>query len=274
MTQKQAQSLTYDANGNLTNDGINTYNWDARNQLTSISGPSLSASFQYDSFGRRINKTVNSVSTSYLYDGHNVVQELSGTTPTANLLVGGLDGVFSRTDGSGTLAHLRDGLGSTLGLADSSGVVQTSYTFEPFGQTTVTGAASGNPSQYTSRENDGTGLYYYRARYYNPTLQRFISQDPLGIGGGDTNLYAYTGNNPVSFNDPFGLEKSDFWNDFYKTWEQIADIRAAQDFWSQTAEDAINNGNWLGATGADIMNLLLDYSGLADIQEDGRSMSS
>ncbi|CAN5761206.1 hypothetical protein BH20ACI3_BH20ACI3_25140 [soil metagenome] len=105
-------------------------------------------------------------------------------------------------------------------------------------------------------------------------MQRFVSQDPLGIGGGDTNLYAYTGNNPISFNDPFGLEKSDFWDDFYKTWEQIADIRAAQEFWRKTAEDAINDGNGVGATGADLMNLLLDYSGLADIQEDAEILGS
>ena len=274
LTQKGSTVFSYDANGNLIGDGTNTYTWNARNQLTSISGPSVNASFQYDAFGRRINKTVNSVSTSYLYDGYNVVQELSGATPTANLLVGGLDGIFARTDGSGTFAHLRDGLGSTLGLTDSNGVVQTSYTFEPFGQTSESGVTSGNPSQYTSRENDGTGLYYYRARYYSPTLQRFISQDPLGFGGGDTNLYAYTGNNPISFNDPFGLEKSDFWDDFLKTWEQIADIRAAQDFWRKTAADAINDGNWMGATGADLMNLLLDYSGLPTVQEDAEILGS
>jgi RHS repeat-associated protein len=56
--------------------------------------------------------------------------------------------------------------------------VQTSYTYEPFGKTSVTGASSSNPSQYTARENDQTGLYYHRARYYSPSLQRFISEDP------------------------------------------------------------------------------------------------
>jgi RHS repeat-associated protein len=99
---------------------------------------------------------------------------------------------------------LTDELGSTLGLADSSGTLQTQYTYEPFGNTTSTGTASTSAFQYTGRENDGTGLYYYRARYYSPTLQRFISEDPLGFGGGDANLYAYTGNSPTDFTDPSG----------------------------------------------------------------------
>ena len=68
----------------------------------------------------------------------------------------------------------------------------------------VTGTST-NPFQYTGRENDGTGLYYYRARYYSPTLQRFISEDPIGFEGGDVNFYAYVLNNPIRFQDPFGL---------------------------------------------------------------------
>jgi len=89
------QTLSYDANGNLTNDGANTYTWDARNQLVAISG-SVTASFQYDANGRRISKTVGGQTAGYLYDGVNVVQEISGTSPTANLLTGGVDHVFAR----------------------------------------------------------------------------------------------------------------------------------------------------------------------------------
>jgi RHS repeat-associated protein len=91
---------------------------------------------------------------------------------------------------------LADGLGSTLALTDNTGTVQTEYTYEPFGTTMVNGAASTNPFQYTGRENDGTGLYYYRARYYHPELQRFTSQDPIGFGGEDINLYTYVRNDP------------------------------------------------------------------------------
>ncbi len=110
------------------------------------------------------------------------MQELSGGTPTANLLTGlGVDEYFTRTDGAGTRNLLAGGLGSTIALADSSGTVQTEYTYEPFGATTIIGASDGNSFQFTGRENDGTGLYHYRARYYSPGFHRFISEDPLGF---------------------------------------------------------------------------------------------
>ena len=203
LTQHGAATLSYDANGNLTNDGTNTYTWDARNQLVGISG-AVNANFQYDPFGRRVRSTINGTTTDYLYDGANVVQEQIGGTPSANMLTGGVDEIFSRMESAGTQSVLADGLGSTLALLNSAGVTQTEYSYEPFGNTTITGAASSNTSQYTARENDGTGLYYYRARYYSPKLQRFISEDPSDFGGGDTNLYAYVSNGPCNATDPSG----------------------------------------------------------------------
>ncbi|HKR22728.1 MAG TPA: RHS repeat-associated core domain-containing protein, partial [Pyrinomonadaceae bacterium] len=203
LTQRASATLTYDANGNLTGDGTNTYTWDARNQLTGIAG-GVTASFQYDAFGRRTSKTVNGSTTDYLYDGTNVVQEQVSGSASANLLTGDVDEVFSRTEGSTTQSVLADGLGSSLALLSSSGAAQTEYTYEPFGNVSVSGSASNNSSQYTGRENDGTGLYYYRARYYSPTLQRFISEDPIDFAGGDTNLYAYVANSPCNFTDPSG----------------------------------------------------------------------
>ncbi len=163
-----------------------------------------SASFAYDVFRRRRSKATGGTTTNFLYDEFNLVQELSGGTPTANMLAGSVDEIFTRTDGSGT-TFLADALGSTLELADASGALQTHYTSEPFGATAATGTSSTNTAQFTGRENDGTGLYFYRARYYQPQLQRFISEDPLGFGGGDVNLSAYVQNDPVSKTDPLGL---------------------------------------------------------------------
>jgi RHS repeat-associated protein len=167
------------------------------------------ASFSYDALGRRTNKTISGVSTGFLYDGMNPVQELSGTTPTANLLTGlGIDQFFTRVDSSGTKTLLTDALGSTLALTDSTGAVQTEYTYEPFGKTTITGTIGSNSFQFTGRENDGTELYYYRGRYYDNSVQRFISEDPIRLSGG-TNLYSYVKNNPGRFADPIGLCKID-----------------------------------------------------------------
>jgi len=203
LTQRGSTSFTYDANGNLANDGSKTYTWDARNHLVSLSG-GVTASFQYDLVGRRATKSVGGFTTSFLYDGANTVQELSGSTPTANLLNAALDEVLTRTEASGTSHYLADVLGNTIALTNTAGAVQTQYSYEPFGQTTATGASNTNQRQFTGRESDETGLYFYRARYYNPTLQRFISEDPLEFGGGDTNLYAYVLNDPVLFRDPSG----------------------------------------------------------------------
>ena len=79
------------------------------------------------------------------------------------------------------------------------GTVQTTYTYEVFGAATAAGASTTNAYSYTGRENDATGLYYYRARYYHTDLQRFISEDPIGFRGGDVNLYAYVINRPTRF---------------------------------------------------------------------------
>jgi RHS repeat-associated protein len=204
LKQKGSTALTYDANGNLTSDGVNTYTWDARNQLASVSG-GVTASFGYDASGKRTKKTVGGVTTEYLYDGLNAVQEISSGAVKANLLTGGLDEVFARTTSGGTQTPLVDGLGSTLAVTDGAGNIQTQYAYDAFGSTTATGAASDYPFQYAGRENDGAGLYYNRARYYAPGLQRFVSQDPIGFAAG-VNHYAYVGNNPVNFIDPMGLD--------------------------------------------------------------------
>ena len=113
------------------------------------------------------------------------MQEQSGNgTPTANLVTGGIDETFTRTDASGARSLLVNPLGSTLELANPSGALQTHYTAEPFGGMGVSGAADLNTQQFTGRESDGTGLYFYRARYYSPSLQRFLTEDPIEFSAG------------------------------------------------------------------------------------------
>ncbi|MFX3551534.1 RHS repeat-associated core domain-containing protein [Ralstonia mannitolilytica] len=203
LTNWNGQSLTYDANGNLTSDGANTYVWDERNQLRSIGG-AVTASFQYDALGRRTNKTIGSKSTGYLYDGANFVQEQSGGAVTANLVTGPrLDEPYLRETSAGTHSLLPDALGSILMATDAAQATVTSYSYDAYGATLQTGT-NDNSQQYTGRENDGTGLYYYRARYYSPQMGRFISQDPIGWASGQTNNYAYVNGNPISYTDPEG----------------------------------------------------------------------
>jgi RHS repeat-associated protein len=202
LTQWGSTSMTYDANGSTLNDGMNTYAWDERNHLAAAN--SNTATFAYDSFGRRVSKTILSDNTNFLYDGPNAVQELNGPTVTANLLTGGVDERYIRTDATGTSNYLTDAVGSTIALTDTAGNKRTQYSYEPYGNVNVSGPYTTNSFTYTGRESDGLGIYYYRARYYNPSTGRFLSQDPIGIGSGTMNLYGYAGNSPTSFRDPSG----------------------------------------------------------------------
>lgn len=92
-----------------------------------------------------------------------------------------------------------------IALTDGLAQVKTQYTYSPYGETTASGEANANALQYTGRENDGTGLYFYRARYYNPAIGRFITSDPIGLAGG-INTYTYVENRPRMLTDPMGLD--------------------------------------------------------------------
>ncbi len=215
-------SISYDNNGNMLSDGSNTFSWNARDQVVTLNNVSL----QYDAGGRR---TKNASGKSLLYDGANSTQELVSGSVSANVWTGGTDEFFQRTDSNGTVVPLTDALGSVFGLVDASGNVQTTYSYDPFGNTTVSGAGSNNPSQYTGRENEGNSLYFYRARYYSPVLGRFVNEDPLGFAGSGPNFYAYVFDSPTNLVDPFGLE-GEWWNphsyDFshYDPWDTVQDV--------------------------------------------------
>jgi RHS repeat-associated protein len=201
LTQWGSTPMTYDANGSALSDGMNTYVWDARNRL--VSADNNAATFAYDPLGRRVSKKIQSTTTNFLYDGANAVQEY-GTNPTANLLTGGVDERFTRTSATESDSYLTDALGSTVELTDATGATEEQYSYSPYGSQSAAGMTTSNSYAYTGREFDGLGVDYYRARYYNPTTGRFLSEDPIGFAGG-LNLYAYARNNPVSNKDPLGL---------------------------------------------------------------------
>ncbi len=197
-------AMTYDASGNLTSltnpAGATVLTWDARQRLAGISGPT-DAAFTYDALGRRQATEVDGLLTQYLYDDVTTVAETpSQGSPRSYLANLGLDEPWMTTNGEFFLA---DAVGSIVGITDATGALTTRYRYEPFGRASVQGPSS-NTLQFTARENDGTGMQYHRARYYHPSLHRFISEDPLGLGGG-INVYAYAGNRPTSYTDRTGL---------------------------------------------------------------------
>jgi len=99
-----------------------------------------------------------------------------------------------------------DGLGSITSLSNAAGSIANTYTYDSFGQLTASSGLLVNPFRYTARESDTeTGLYYYRARYYDQSIGRFTAEDPLSFASAETDLYVYVTNSPHNFGDPFGL---------------------------------------------------------------------
>jgi RHS repeat-associated protein len=173
-----------------------------------LPGTGGTVSFKYDPFGRRIYKSSSTTTSVYAYDGDNLVEETNST--------GGVVACYEQTQNvDEPLAMLRsaatsyydaDGLGSVTSLSNTAGALAQTYGYDSFGKQTSSSGSLTNPFQYTARESDTeTGLYYYRARYYDPNPGRFISEDPIRFASGTTNFYAYVGNDPVDESDPFGL---------------------------------------------------------------------
>jgi len=196
----------YDANNNLTTDPSNgdTYTWNERNNLWTLNG--ATRTFYYDAINRRESYYDVGTSISYLWDGIIGIQ-VDNPSLVQNLLTT-LDGeVLAVTTSAGTMVPIHDTLGSTIGLVNSSGTIPTTFTYEPFGRVTTIGTASAFPYLFAGMEYDwDTGLYHTMYRYYSPILQRWLSEDPLRYGGGDVNLFAYAGNDPINKSDPLGLQ--------------------------------------------------------------------
>jgi RHS repeat-associated protein len=211
----QSFALAYDDNGNLVRKtdlanpaNVTTYTWDSRDRLTAINAPGIAASFTYDVWDRRTSKTVNGQTMGYVYDGSQVIGEVTAGAISATILTTlAIDDVIARYSQEGARTYLTDALGSVIALAKDDQSIQSYYSYSPYGEVTVLGDDERNPIQYTARENDRTGLTFYRARYYDPVLKRFISEDPIGLAGG-LNFYAYVDGDPTGFSDPFGHKGS------------------------------------------------------------------
>jgi RHS repeat-associated protein len=212
LTHWAGRDLTYDLNGNLANDGVNQYGWNEQGLLSQMSG-GVTALFSYDALGRRRDRTVNGHRMQTVWIGEELnfsipdgdwSQRIRAFSPYPEIGVDELTYRRIGDDASGDRYVLRDGNNNVIALTDAGQRIRTQYSYEPYGQTKLSGDDDVNVQQYTARENDGTGLYYYRERYYNPSTGRFISEDPIGWASGQTNAYAYVNGNPVQFTDPTG----------------------------------------------------------------------
>jgi RHS repeat-associated protein len=195
--------------GQAPGSGMSTeYVYDFENRLIEVNYTGTVAQYKYDPFGRRIEKNVNGTITRYVYDGPHIVTEYDGSWNIKAQYVSTLDidDPLAVTQGENTYYYHKDGLGSVVSLTDSAGKVVKTYTYKSFGEIHSETGSLVQPFTFTGREYDPeSGLYFYRARYYDYRAGRFLTKDPIGFAGGDVNLYRYVLNNPIKWVDPFGL---------------------------------------------------------------------
>jgi len=213
LTSTPSATYTYDNNGNtLTKtegSNVTTYAWDFENRLVSVVLPAGggTVTFRYDPFGRRIQKSSASSTTTYAYDGADVAEEVDATgSAVARYTMGeGVDEPLAILRSGATSYYQADGLGSITSITDASGSPAATYTYDSFGKLVQSSGTLVNPFRYTAREFDSeSGIYFYRARYYESASGRFLSEDPVEFAGG-INFYAYVGSNPVTLTDPTGF---------------------------------------------------------------------
>ncbi len=176
-------------------------------QFQPLSISTAPVSFKYDPFGRRIYKSSSSGTSVFAYDGDNLIEEANSSgTAVARYSQGlNIDEPLAMLRSSTTSYYQADGLGSITSLSSGAGSLTQTYTFDSFGKQTASSGSLTNPFQYTARESDPeTGLYYYRARYYDQGTGRFLSEDEIGNDEG-LDLYLYARNDPVQFRDPTGF---------------------------------------------------------------------
>ena len=234
LTEDANYVYAYDDKGNRVSrtakagGAVEEYTYNSVNKLTAYdSGDGTTASYHYDALGRRIAKVVDGVETAYVYDPWNpynptandILLEYQGSALTRRWLHGSrIDEPLAFEAYSGTTAGgsgaanevYADRQGSVLAVVDpTTGTVAAAYTYDSFGKITQVTGTLNQPFAYTGREYDAeTGLYYYRARHYDPSLGQFIQSDPIGFAAGDLNIYTYVSNDPFNWSDPSGLSST------------------------------------------------------------------
>ncbi len=145
----------------------------------------------------------NGASTNFTYDGQDIAQDKTSTNIITEYLNGpGIDNKIRQKTGTTLYYFAKDHLGSATALTDSKGALAERESYDAYGNSA--GSAKTRYG-YTGRERDSlTGLMYYRARFHDLQLGRFISEDPIGLAGG-INSFAYVSNNPQNKVDPSGL---------------------------------------------------------------------
>lgn len=208
LTSDGGTAVVHNGNGDVVQYGNTYLTWDARGRLTDVTDGTDTTTYTYDCFNRRTAKTVNGVTTRYVYLGWDLAVEADAawSVEATYFYHPGVDRPISRTDTTGTYYYLQDLAGSVTALALPNGTLLGRYHYGPWGE--LLAADPGLPTQplqWTAREHDENGLYYLRGRYHVPSPGRFLSEDPGGLQA-SLNLYTLAHNSPVGLRDPFGAD--------------------------------------------------------------------
>jgi RHS repeat-associated protein len=227
-------TYTYDNEGNRLKRTRSSpsetvdYTWDHRNRLTKVevkSGTTVvkSATYTYDVFDRRIGISLYpdgsptippTAERRFVYDRDHILLSFDSASNLTHRYMHGamLDQILADDSNGNIRWALTDNLGTVRDVVNSSGVVVNHNKYDSFGNiTNQTSPGNNIRFAFTGREWDALiGLYFYRGRYYDPVVGRFISEDPISFAGGDVNLYRYVENSPVNFTDPFGYFTGSF----------------------------------------------------------------
>jgi RHS repeat-associated protein len=220
-------SFGYDDEGQLQTGYSTDYTFDYEHRLKTIGG----TQFYYDGGGKRLKANRSGVETRYIYDaGGTLLAEADANNNITKYYIYGNGLLATVTPANDVYGYHYNGIGSTIAMTDNTQAVVNQYSYDVFGNVASEQEAITQPFKYVGQfgvMSEPNGFYYMRARYYDPKVGRFISEDPIGFDGGDVNLMAYVGNNPVNGIDPSGL-----YDDFMNTPMSDLDLGAAGIFYT------------------------------------------